>query len=226
MSTATRGCRGSRRPRSPPGSACRSGACPAAAARRRSSPPPAVRRARSVGSPPGTPPRSDFLVLPRTSAASAPSRLTVVPSPGGIRPTAPRDAYSSRGNGGTTMTATEAPCAAAGERESALGERPGRRAGTAGSSRGPRRGTRRPSPPSRQQASAHPPSQPPKPRRCGSDSWASASTSTPVPRMSTPPIHVPRSVWHHTVHARTAAIAEASGRTQTHRGRRPAAIGA
>ena len=56
-----------------------------------------------------------------------------------------------------------------------------RRAGTAGSSRGPRRGTRRPSPPLPPAAPApSAPSQPPKPRRCGSDSWASASTSTPV----------------------------------------------
>ena len=50
--TATRGCRGSPRPRWPRGSACRSGACPAAAARRRSSPPPAGSSARSAARPP------------------------------------------------------------------------------------------------------------------------------------------------------------------------------
>ena len=206
------------------GSACRSGGCPAAAAD--------VNRdlggsviSSMVGTP-RTPPSSTFSVPPRTSAASAPSQLTRLPSPGGIEADRRRVPRTSNGKGGTTITATRSGVRSVGERQRAGHDdkEPGQKGGHRRCSRGRRRGRRRPWWPLLRATRAQRPSQPRKPRRCGSDSWTKASTSTPEPRMSTPPIQVPRSVWHHTVQARTAATPDASGRDHTHSGRRPAAM--
>ena len=93
--------RPSRAPRS--GSACRCRVRPSGGSETRISGSPG-RPSSSTGSPPGTPPSRSCSTRPRSSAASAASRVTVGPAPGTSRPSAALPSYSSSSNGGTTRT--------------------------------------------------------------------------------------------------------------------------
>src|SRR2546421_6954238 len=67
---------------------------------------------RSSTFPCGVPPSNACTTAPRSSDASADARVTVAPTAGTTRPTAPRDAYVAGANIGTTRTATAGAAAA------------------------------------------------------------------------------------------------------------------
>src|SRR4029077_7277297 len=73
---------------------------------------PGLRASRISGAPVGPRASSALRTLPRTSAASAPSRVTCTPDPGTTRPTAPTEANRAGSKAGTTSTATRGPGAA------------------------------------------------------------------------------------------------------------------